>query len=241
MMISAETLIARRSALIAEGRTDWGIACAIAKEQGASPRAVESRLARMVKEGNLERNPNRQAKHGIGFDLAGTRAKLMEEGLSDGAIARAASGESGRSIGSLKTAISKLVADEIIPANPNNQKETTAEEYRWLNRRSGELAGLGLNSRSISNVLACECEKSPEAIRRILWELNGEAEGTDLLRKATREIERIIIARARLMNEGKDDREIALELAAGLGRRPETVRLIIIRAVEKGGCLKNPN
>jgi hypothetical protein len=32
-----------------------------------------------------------------------------------------------------------------------------------------------------------------------------------------------------------------LELAAGLGRRPETVRLIIIRAVEKGGCLKNPN
>lgn len=243
MPLPRERLIERRNTLIASGHTDWRISCIIAKELRMNPKAVEARLAKLRKDGVIGENPNKQAKRGTGFDLAGFRTKLMEEGLCDGAIAREAAAKSGRSVNSLKTRISQLVREGKMPENENNQKAAEAEEFRWLIRRCGELASLGLTRHSMSHVLACESGRSPEALRRMIWGLEKDGLGSDATpngRKSA-EMQTIITERARLMKQGMDDAEIAKGLAKSMGRRPETIKLLIYRAVHDGGCPKNPN
>ncbi len=238
-----ERLIERRIVLIEEGYTDWRIACIIAKELGVNPKMVEARLASLKRSGTICENPNRQAKRRAGLDLAAFRERLMAEGLCDGAIAKEVSVQSGRSTESVKTTISRLASDGKIPKNPNNQKEAGPDEYRWLWRRCDELASIGLCRHSISQVLACECGRSPEAIRRMIWALEHDGLVMDDVPRGRRsaEMQGIIVERAALIREGKDDSEIAQEIGKRLGRRQETIKLLIHRAVHKGGCPENEN
>ncbi|MFH0885330.1 MAG: hypothetical protein V1861_06490 [Candidatus Micrarchaeota archaeon] len=242
MPMPQETLIDKRNALIGSGHTDWRISCIIADEIGVNPKMVEARLAKLRKDGLIGENPNRQAKRGKGFDLAGLRAKLMEEGLCDGAIAKAAAVQSGRSVESLKTTISRLAKEGEAPENPNNQEEAGPDEFRWLLRRCHELASIGLNRHSISHVLACESKRTAQAIRRMIWAMEKEGLFTDAKanRRKSSEMQGMIVERARMMEEGINDDDIARAIAERTCRRLETIKLLIYRAVHSGGCPANP-
>jgi hypothetical protein len=54
-------------------------------------------------------------------------------------------------------------------------------------------------------------------------------------------MECIILRREELIPQGKDDREIAEGIARELGRRPETIGVLIFRLVKHGKCRENPN
>lgn len=235
----------RRESGILKGFNDWRIANLIAGELGVSPRAVESRISYLVKKGELPENPNKQEKRRIDRGrLVELRDRLLEEGLCDGAIARAmAKEEGGDRIGSLKTAISAMKREGKLDENPNNQVEVSAEEYAWIKKRAVQLASIGLNKVSIARVLEHESEqRNANAIRRIVWELEKEGwleigEKNDL---ASRQIEYIIIRRAQFIKAGLRDQTIASRIAKDMGRKFHTIKLVIHRIVEKGGCAENP-
>ena len=240
----AITIRLRREQCILKGLTDWRIANLIAEELGASPRSVESRISYLVKRGELPENPNKQKKRRIDRDrLVELRGKLLEEGLCDGAIARAlAQEEEGDRLASLKTTISAMKREGEFDENPNNQVEVSSEEYRWVRKRAKELASIGLNKVSIARVLEHESERNVNAIRRIVWELEkrGQLEIRERKRMASREIEGIILRRAKFLKAGWKDQTIANRIARDMGRKATTIKLIIHRIVTIGGCEENP-
>lgn len=121
--------------------------------------------------------------------------------------------------------------------------DATPSEREWLIGRWEGLASIGLNAESISSVLSCECEMSGDGILQIFRELEegGRVTEAGTGGKAGEEMEYIIVNRARLMERGKNDMEIAQEIAENMERRPDTIMLLIVRAVNNGGCPENPN
>jgi len=138
--------------------------------------------------------------------------------------------------------ISAMKREGEFDENPNNQVEVSSEEYRWVRKRAKELASIGLNKVSIARVLEHESERNVNAIRRIVWELEkrGQLEIRERKRMASREIEGIILRRAKFLKAGWKDQTIANRIARDMGRKATTIKLIIHRIVTIGGCEENP-
>lgn len=231
--------------LSSRGMKDWKICTTLGKELGRGPKSIEGKLRELRAKGLIGENPNRQKKDFSRRELIIiAREQLAESGLCDGAIARKLAEKTSRSVSSLKTTICALVREGALPANRNNQLENSSLEISRLAARREKLMSVGLNDTSIARVVASESsDRNANSIRRRLWLMVAEADlpenGNEA--PASRELENIIARRAALMAEGMGDREIAERIGEEMGRLPQTIGLLIWRAVRMGGCQKNRN
>ncbi|MBU0533070.1 hypothetical protein KKB44_06275 [Candidatus Micrarchaeota archaeon] len=236
------TIIQRRTELIQQ-MTDWKIATIIARELNRSPRSVETKIKELIKDGTLEENPNKKKKHPFNAEENRQIAEeLTASGLCDGAIAKVIAEKTGRRVSSVKTSICADRNKKRLGKNPNNQRTMRSEESKWIMRRRRELMDLGLNDTSISRVLESKT-RNASAIRRTIWELKkvGMIMENYNDMKESKEIERMILRREELMAEGKNDDEIAKQIAEEMKRQIRTISFMIWRIVRIGKCRINKN
>jgi hypothetical protein len=165
--------------------------------------------------------------------------------LTDTEISEYIAEKSGMDADEIYDVISSRVAKGQLPKNPNNHSAFAPYETRKLKRRREQLIALGLNDTSISRVLDLEMEKrTANSIRGAIDRLRKEGEiptNPNKGVKHSREMEAVISERERMMDGGATDMRAAKLIAPQLGRMPGTIRILILRAVEIGGCRKNPN
>jgi hypothetical protein len=171
------------------------------------------------------------------------RNEIACQGCADIVAAREIGRKIGRSADSVKNQIRKLIKKGKLVENPYKRGgKFTPEEVEKVAGRWEDLSSLHLTDDSKARVIAKESGKWDEdEVSGLTNQLKGIGILGENENKGDEEMECIILRREELIPQGKDDREIAEGIARELGRRPETIGVLIFRIVKHGKCRENPN
>ncbi len=175
--------------------------------------------------------------------VAKTRNELACQGCTDMVASREIGKRMGRTAGSVKNQIRKLIKKGKLVENPYKRGgKFTPENVETVIRRYEELSSLHLTDDSKARVIAKESgEWDEDEVFALIHQLRGIGLLGEDKGRENEEIVYIILRREELIPQGKDDKEIAEQIARELRRRTETIRLLILRTVDVGGCRENPN
>jgi hypothetical protein len=172
---------------------------------------------------------------------------LMNEGKTNREIYKAISMELGRSVGSITSKIRNLVAAGSLKNNPGKRQilEFSGEELDTLGSVRQKMMGEGLGDSEISKFFTHG--RSAGSVREKLRTLvkSGELPPNPNRKErkpfTSQELERILAARAELMESGKTDTEISRLLSTELSRPFPPILHRIRKMVHTGDIQENPN
>lgn len=171
------------------------------------------------------------------------RNKLACRGCTDMTAAREIGKRIGRSADSVKNQVRKLIKRGELVENPYKRVgKFSHEEVETVVNRREELSSLPLTDGSIARVIAKESGKWDEdEVSALIHQLKGIGMLGENRNKGNEDMEYIILRREELIPQGKDDRGVTEQIVRELGRRPETIGVLIFRIVKKGKCRENLN
>jgi transposase len=147
-----ETIKRRRNELMGKGETDNHISAVISKELKRSAGSINNKIHRLVKSGELPKNPNKQTKQDFTPEEIETikrrRNELMGEGQQDKQISRILSEELQRSASSINNKIRRLVKSGELQENPNKRITRPKLSEDELSTQLEEAVGLYLGVES---------------------------------------------------------------------------------------------
>jgi len=249
--LEIEHICRRRKELIADGKKDGEIARIVGGEMGRSKNSIISKIKKLERNGTIPTNPNRpQSFTGEDIDkIAKRREELIADGKKDGEIARIVGEEIGRSWLSVKTKITKLTKEGIIPVNPNalEMRDFTDDEINWIIRRREELIAKGKKDGGMGDIICEEIGRSGgsirEKIKKLIKERNLPANSNKQRKKTftDEDIDWIIRRREELIAKGKKDSEIGKIIGEELGRNSGSVLNKVKELEDKEIVSVNPN
>jgi len=244
-------IIRRRDELMLRGMTDKSIGLELSKQLSKSPRAVQSRIGRLIKGGRLRRNENSNPPFNeTNIDnIKRRRSELIRTGLTDLGIARILAGELDRSLKSICSKISDLTAVGVLESNPNKRSSSpfSESELTGLITRRDELIKEGLHDKAIAGVLSRETkgrslQSFAHKMRNLVESGRVKANPNGHFRRGATE-NKIMSVRDRLAAKGRTDKEIAIKIAKALGDVSNwvVVRTKIKNLVREGVLAENRN
>lgn len=238
-----ESVVKRTNELVAKGLADIEIARKIAKEKKRGRVSVLRKIQLLRANGVLGKNPNKPVRTAPKKPdpMIKNRNKLVSQGLADCEIAWELAEKTQKTRKTVLRKIRKLVGEEKMAKNPNRHLRLTPKDINEIIRRREELKAIGLSDAAIAKLLANESGKwDARKLENVLCQLRVEG----MLEKnenSNTEAERIVLLREELMSEGKSDNEVAVRIAKKMKRRPETIRILMLRIIKRGKCRENPN
>ena len=192
------------------------------------------------------RKSKRFTKEDIDYILK-RRVELEQSGLKDKHIADRIAVEMGRSAGSARAVINKLVRNGKLAGNRNKgeHNEFSEEEIKLVIRRRGELERKGMNDEWIGKKISEENGRSAGSIKEKIRELVRDGrlgENSNKIKIFSEEDVALIIGRRiELEKEELNDSQIAKRIAGEMGRSAGSVRRKIRDLLGSGRLVGNTN
>ena len=208
------------------------------KEEAASGKKMREPLAEGIEQ---KGRPFTQTE--IDYVIS-RRMGLEKEGMNEKWISEKIAGEIGRSAGSIRQMIGKLVHSRRLAENRNKLRWFSEQEIDLIIRRRIEFEEEGMNDNQIGKRIAEEMGRIASSVERKIWELVCSKRLPDNQNKqrfSGDEIALMIERRAELEREGLNDGQIAKRIAEEIDGDAESIQAKILKLAREGRITHNKN